>query len=87
MTAPADSRWMALPMPAVLFDAQGRSFEPSPTAQIALGGSDIAVWDNINPGNAVQVRVVYDMPTDAVPVTVELHDSMFSGSTKVSLTQ
>lgn len=68
-----------------LFDAQGRSFEPSPTAQIALGGSDIAVWDNINPGNKVTVKVVYDMPEGAVPASIELHDSAFSGGEKVSL--
>ena len=68
-----------------LFDAQGRSFEPSPTAQIALGGSDIAVWDNINPGNKVTVKVVYDMPKGAVPASIELHDSAFSGGEKVSL--
>ncbi|GAC51366.1 hypothetical protein GOAMI_01_00720 [Gordonia amicalis NBRC 100051 = JCM 11271] len=68
-----------------LFDDQGRSFEPNATAQIALGGSDIPVWDNINPGNTVDVKVVYDMPADAKPATIELHDSMFSGGVKVNL--
>lgn len=69
-----------------LFDAQGRSFESDTAAQIALGGSDIPVWDNINPGNSVEVKVVYDMPAGAAPTTIELHDSMFSGGAKVSLT-
>lgn len=71
-----------------LLDAQGRSFESDTSAQIALDSdsTDVAVWDNINPGNAVQVRVVYDMPADAVPAVVEVHDSMFSGGEKVSLT-
>lgn len=68
-----------------LFDSQGRSFEPSPTAQIALGGSDIPVWDNINPGNKVNVKIVYDMPKNAVPASIELHDSAFAGGVKVSL--
>lgn len=69
-----------------LTDAQGRTFEPNTSAQIALGGSDIAVWDNINPGNTVTAKVVYDMPKDAVPTAIELHDSPFSGGVKVSLT-
>ncbi|MFT4124878.1 MAG: DUF4352 domain-containing protein [Gordonia sp. (in: high G+C Gram-positive bacteria)] len=68
-----------------LFDAQGRSFEPSTTAQIALGDSDIAVWDNINPGNTVTAKVVYDMPDGASPATIELHDSSFSGGVEVAL--
>lgn len=68
-----------------LKDAQGRTFESDSSAQIALGDSDIPVWDNINPGNTVEVKVVFDMPKGAVPATIELHDSMFSGGAKVAL--
>ncbi|OBY33559.1 DUF4352 domain-containing protein [Mycolicibacter kumamotonensis] len=68
-----------------LFDAEGRSFESDTMAQVALGDSDVPVYDNINPGNGVDVKVVYDMPPDAVPTTIELHDSVFSGGVKVSL--
>lgn len=68
-----------------LFDAQGRSFETDTSAQIALDDTDIAVWDNINPGNTVQVKLVYDMPADAQPTKIELHDSMFSGGADVAL--
>jgi len=69
-----------------LFDGEGRSFQSDANAQIALGGSDIPLYGNINPGNSVEVKVVYDMPQGAVPTTIELHDSMFSGGVKVSLT-
>ena len=69
-----------------LFDAEGRRFESDASAQIALGDSDIPLYDNINPGNTVEVKVVYDMPPGAVPTTIELHDSMFSGGAKVALT-
>lgn len=68
-----------------LVDAEGREFEPDTSAQIALGGSDIPVWDNINPGNKVEVKLVYDMPADAKPAGIELHDSMFSNGVKVNL--
>ena len=30
-------------------------------------------------------KLVYDMPTDAVPAILELHDSMFSGGAQVQL--
>ncbi|GED99139.1 DUF4352 domain-containing protein [Gordonia crocea] len=69
-----------------LVDQQGRQHESDATAQIALGGSDIPVWDNINPGNTVTVKLVFDIPKGAVPTTLELHDSMFSGGVKVALT-
>jgi hypothetical protein len=69
-----------------LFDTDGRSFETDASAQIALGDSDIPLWDNINPGNAVTVKLVYDMPQGAAPARIELHDSMFSGGVAVNLT-
>ncbi|MGV9799251.1 DUF4352 domain-containing protein [Mycobacterium sp. NPDC003449] len=68
-----------------VFDTEGRSFESDASAQIALGSSDIPVWDNINPGNTVDVKLVYDMPQGAVPAGIELHDSMFSGGATVAL--
>lgn len=68
-----------------LKDSQGRTFESDSMAQIALGDSDVPVWDNINPGNTVEVKLVFDMPKDAAPATIELHDSMFSGGAKVTL--
>ena len=68
-----------------LIDAQGREFEVNTTAMIAGSTSDIPVWDKINPGNTVSIQLVFDMPTDATPAQVELHDSMFSGGVKVGL--
>ena len=81
----SDKAYGFSPSDQKLLDAQGREFEPSTSAQIALGGSDIPVWDNINPGNTVIAKVVFDMPKDAVPTAIELHDSMFSGGAKVTL--
>ncbi|MBU8827080.1 DUF4352 domain-containing protein [Mycolicibacterium goodii] len=69
-----------------LIDTEGRSFETDTSAQIALDDNDIAVWDNINPGNTVDVSLVYDMPVGSVPASIELHDSMFSGGATVNLT-
>lgn len=69
-----------------VFDTEGRSFESDASAQIALGSSDIPVWDNINPGNTVNVQLIYDMPLGAAPASIELHDSMFSDGVTVALT-
>ncbi|MGW0037045.1 DUF4352 domain-containing protein [Gordonia sp. NPDC003376] len=81
----SDKAYSFSPTDQKLFDAQGRSFEPSTSAQIALGDSGIPVWDNINPGNTVTAKVVYDMPADAQPASIELHDSLFSGGAKVTV--
>jgi hypothetical protein len=35
--------------------------------------------------NTADVKLVYDMPTDAVPAILELQDSMFSGGAQVQL--
>ncbi|WP_342353738.1 DUF4352 domain-containing protein [Gordonia zhaorongruii] len=67
-----------------LQDTDGRTFESDVEAQLALE-SDIPLYDNINPGNTVEIKIVYDMPQNAEPATVELHDSMFSGGASVSL--
>ncbi|WP_430331426.1 DUF4352 domain-containing protein [Rhodococcus sp. ACT016] len=67
-----------------MYDAQGRKFTSDTSAGIALD-SDVSVWDQINPGNQVTMKVVYDMPADAVPAEMKLHDSMFSGGSRVAL--
>ena len=65
-----------------LIDAQGRSFSPDTAAALNLD-SDVTFWDEINPGNTVTMPLVFDMPVDAVPSAIELHDSMFSGGVTV----
>lgn len=68
-----------------LLDSQGREFEVNTSAMIAADSSDIPVFDNINPGNTVNIKLVFDMPADATAASLELHDSMFSGGVKVNL--
>lgn len=62
----------------------GREFGPDTSAALNLD-TDVAFWDEINPGNTVTMPVVFDMPAGAVPDAIELHDSMFSGGVTVSL--
>ncbi len=40
---------------------------------------------NLNPGNSVDVSVVFDIPKGVTPVSAELHESALSAGAKVSL--
>jgi hypothetical protein len=65
-------------------DGEGREFTTDSTAAIVIKGNDV-FFNEINPGNAVKGTLVYDMPKDAKPASIELHDSMFSGGVTVTL--
>ncbi|WP_043675585.1 DUF4352 domain-containing protein [Nocardia vulneris] len=72
------------PSAQYLFDAQNRKFENDAAAAINLQ-PDTSLYAGVNPGNTVTAQVVFDLPPDAVPNHIVLHDSMFSGGTKVTL--
>lgn len=67
-----------------LTDTAGRTHSADTSAAIYLGDANSFLTD-INPGNSVEGTVVFDVPADAVPATIELHDSMFSGGVEVAL--
>jgi hypothetical protein len=45
--------------------------------------------DDINPGNQITAKIVFDVPPDPnlTATVITLHDSMYSGGAKVSLDQ
>lgn len=75
--------------------------EYSPNAQKLLDSSDIEysydsaatyyknnsddIYQQINPGNAIDVTLVFDIPIDGRPTITRLHDSIFSNGTEVLL--
>ncbi|MFI9507669.1 DUF4352 domain-containing protein [Nocardia sp. NPDC052566] len=67
-----------------LYDTQGRRFENDSAAEFHV---DRNTWlsSDINPGNSVTAKVVFDLPPDAIPSYLVLHDSMFSWGAKVTL--
>jgi len=67
-----------------LVDTAGREHSADSSAAIYLGDSNSFLTD-INPGNSVEGTVVFDIPADAVPATISLHDSFFSGGVEVAL--
>ncbi|GLU47156.1 DUF4352 domain-containing protein [Nocardiopsis ansamitocini] len=67
-----------------LLDAEGTEYADDTTAGIYLEDTD-SFLNQVNPGNSVDVKVVFDIPEDVSPDRVELHGSMFSGGVTVGL--
>ncbi len=69
---------------ATLFNGQGQQFSADGEAAIYLEDSS-SLYEEINPGNTLASKVVFDVPAGTVPTSIELHDSAFSGGVTVSL--
>jgi hypothetical protein len=69
---------------ASLFNAQGQKFSADSEAGMYLDNSD-SLYEEINPGNTLSSKVIFDVPAGMVPTAIELHDSAFSGGVTVSL--
>ena len=67
-----------------LLDAQGRTHSADSGSAIYLPDAN-SFLTSVNPGNTVDGIVVFDIPADATPVSVELHDSPFSGGVTVAV--
>ena len=70
----------------LMFDKEGREFSADTEAAIYLDNAQ-TLWEEINPGNSINGVVVFDVPKNAVPESIELHDSMFSDGVTVSRTK
>jgi len=75
-----------------LIDSQGREFSSDNEAAIYADQSKTCYADQsktwfeqINPGNAVDGQLYFDVPRDAQPVRGKLHDSLFSRGVLVNL--
>ena len=67
-----------------LYDAKKRKFSPDSGAAIYLEDSN-SFLEEINPGNSIKGILLFDVPKGTKPVSMELHDSAFSGGVKVAL--
>ena len=67
-----------------LLNAEGQEFSADSEAAIYLEESD-SLFEEINPGNTLNSKVVFDVPAGTTPTAIELHDSAFSGGVTVSL--
>jgi hypothetical protein len=68
-----------------LLDKQGTQYSPSTSATFALDPEGNTIFEDINPGNAVEGVIVFDVPQSAQITRAELHDSVFSGGVVVNL--
>ncbi|WP_448059466.1 DUF4352 domain-containing protein [Cellulomonas hominis] len=67
-----------------LLDTLGRQHSADSAAALYVDDSN-SFLNQINPGNSVEGIVVFDIPADAVPAALELHDSMLSGGVTVQV--
>lgn len=65
-----------------LIDMSGREYQVSSDADLYM--NSYGLMDNINPGNAIEVKVPFDVPPDIQMSMLELHDSMFSAGVRVA---
>ncbi|MFE5811731.1 DUF4352 domain-containing protein [Streptomyces sp. NPDC056491] len=69
-----------------LIDRNGSKYSADVGASLLIDGSE-SFLEQINPGNAVDGIVVFDIPKGADPVRIELHDSLLSGGITADLTR
>jgi hypothetical protein len=69
---------------ATLFNADKQEFSADTEASIYLEDSS-SIYEEINPGNTLSSKVVFDVPAGTTPTAIELHDSAFSGGVTVNL--
>jgi Domain of unknown function (DUF4352) len=67
-----------------LLNAEGQEFSADSEAAIYLENSD-SLFEEINPGNTLNSKIVFDVPAGTTPTSIELHDSAFSGGVTVAL--
>jgi Domain of unknown function (DUF4352) len=67
-----------------MYGSAGQRFDADTEAAIYLDDSQTFL-EQINPGNAVNGIVVFDIPKNAEPASLQLHDSPFSGGATVEL--
>ncbi|MGZ4438330.1 MAG: DUF4352 domain-containing protein [Nocardioides sp.] len=69
----------------LMFDEQGRKFSADTEAAVYMGDRAQTLFEEINPGNSINGIVIFDVPKNARPASLELHDSAFSDGVKVAL--
>jgi hypothetical protein len=67
------------------YDADGTEFSNDTGAEIYANEGSPTFLQEINPGNQVKGKLIFDVPKSTKLTAIELHDSMFSGGVKVSL--
>jgi hypothetical protein len=67
------------------FDAEKVEYSVDSAAAIYANDEQQVLFEEINPGNTVKGKLVFDIPKGTALTSLELHDSAFSGGVTVSL--
>jgi hypothetical protein len=67
------------------YNKAGQKYDADDAAALYLGEDARSFLEDINPGNAVNGLVLFDIPQGQTITKVELHDSPFSGGVTVSV--
>lgn len=67
------------------FDTKGTAYTDDKIAGLYANDDTQTFLQKIDPGGKVVGKIVFDVPQATTLTTVELHDSFFSGGTKVTL--
>jgi hypothetical protein len=68
-----------------LIDSAGRTYAADSMAAMAMNPTDTTMVMDMNPGFSITVRVPFDVPPGTPVSAVEVHDSAFSGGTRVAI--
>jgi hypothetical protein len=70
-----------------LSDTDGKvTYDADSAASLYANQGGESFLKPVNPGNQITAIIVFDIPADATPSKVKLHDSPFSGGVTVLLT-
>ncbi len=67
-----------------MLNAEGQEFSADSGAAFYLEDAEW-LYEEINPGNSLATKVVFDVPVDMAPTSIDLQDSAFSGGVTVNL--
>lgn len=68
-----------------LVDASGKTFDADPTATL-YASTDQSAWvAAINPGNAIQGPILFDVPAGTQPASIQVSDNAFSKGQTITL--
>jgi hypothetical protein len=67
-----------------LLNAEGQEFSADSEAAFYFEDAEW-LYEEINPGNSLATKVIFDVPAGMAPTSIELHDSAFSGGVTVNL--
>jgi hypothetical protein len=69
----------------LLIDRDGTQYRSSDMATIVHSDGSQTIFSEINPGNAVEGTIVFDVPPGVEIIKAQFHDSAFSGGVQVHL--